>query len=820
MVKKIFFLVITLLTASNLFSQEINIDYLSPKEYEIGGIEIKGIKYLDTNVLIQLSGLKVGDKLEVPSERFSNSVDKLWKHGLFSDVQILADSIVDGKIYISFHLAERARISKVEVTGLNKTEREDIIEMIDLRRGGQATDNLINNTKLVINKHFAEKAYFNTEVTISLKNDTIIQNTVIVNINVDKKEKIKVNSLVFEGNNVLSDKKLNKTMKKTNGKGIKNFFRTKKYNEDEFENDKEALIAKYNELGYRDAKIVWDSVNVNDEKTFNIGLKVDEGNQYFFRNISWVGNTKYNNYQLARMLNIKKGDAYDENLLNERISIDEDAVSNLYLDDGYLFFQIQPVEVNIENDSIDLEMRVYEGKQATINNVTVTGNTKTNDHVIMREVYSRPGELFKKSDIVRTIRELAQLGHFDPEKINVNPVPNQTDGTVDLEYTVEERANDQIEISGGWGANMIIGTVGLKFNNFAVNDVFKKGAWRPVPAGDGQQLNLRIQSNGTRYQSYSLSFVEPWLGGKKPSSLSVSVYSTVQSNGYKVGDPGRTDMKITGASIGLGRRLKWPDDYFTLYNELSFQQYKMNEWAYFPLMQNGTANNLNFKVAFGRNSVDNPLFARRGSNISLTLQATPPFSVLREEQDYADWTQDDKYRWIEYHKWSFKSEWYTKLLQKHDLVLYTKYELGFLGYYNKDLRSPFEQYQVGGDGMSGYNMYGSDIVSLRGYDNYSLTPSAGGNMYSKFTLELRYPISLNPQATIYALTFLEAGNAWYDFKEFNPFNLNRSAGVGVRIFLPMLGLLGIDWGYGFDPIPGATNDKWGSQFHFVMGQQF
>lgn len=819
MAKKLILLVVTIFTTTLLFSQKIEINYSSPQEYEISGINVKGIKYLNTEVLVQLSGLKVGDKIEVPGERFSNSIDKLWRHGLFSDVKILADSARDGKLYITFELLERPRVSNVFVTGLNKTEREDIEEMIELKRGGQATDNLINNTKIQIKKHFAEKAYFNTQVDVSLKNDTNILNAVIAYVHVDKNKKIKVNSLVFEGNEVLSDKKLNKAMKKTNDKNIKNFFRTKKYKEEEFIADKQALIEKYNEKGYRDAKIVYDTVYANDDKSFNINIKIEEGKPYFFRNISWVGNTKYSSYQLSRILNVKKGDPYDENLLNERISSDEDAVSNLYLDDGYLFFQIQPIELKVENDSIDLEMRVYEGRQATIKNVTVSGNTKTNDHVIMREVYSRPGELFKKSDIVRTIRELAQLGHFDPEKLNVNPVPDQANGTVDLDYTVEERANDQIEISGGWGANMIIGTIGLKFNNFAINDVFKKDAWRPVPSGDGQQLSLRVQSNGTRYQSYSLSFTEPWLGGKKANSLSVSLYKTVQSNGYQKDDSRRADMAIAGAALGLGKRLKWPDDYFTIYNELSYQQYNMNEWPYF-LMKNGISNNLSYKFVFGRNSVDSPLFPRRGSNISVSLQATPPYSLLRTKTNYSDWEEEEKYKWIEYHKWTFKSEWITKLLATKDLVLYTRYELGFLGYYNKDLRSPFEQYQVGGDGMSGYNMYGSDIVSLRGYENYSLTPAEGGNIYSRFTMELRYPVSLNPQATIYALTFIEAGNAWYNFKDFNPFNLNRSAGVGVRIFLPMLGLLGIDWGYGFDPIPGKANDSGGGQFHFVMGQQF
>ncbi len=819
MIKKIFLLVIAIFTASLSFSQQIEVNYSSPSEYEIAGIKVKGVKYLNEEVLIQLSGLKVGDKIEVPGERFANSIDKLWRHGLFSDVQILADSMKSGKIYLSFYLTERPRISDVIVSGLNKTEREDVAEMIELKRGGQATDNLINNAKIQIKKHFAEKAFFNTQVDVSLKNDSNLLNNVFVYIYVEKNKKVKVNSLDFEGNSILSDRKLNKAMKKTNEKGIKNFFRTKKYKEEEYLADKENLLKKYNEKGYRDAKIVYDTVAVNNEKSFNIVIKIEEGKKYYFRNISWVGNTKYNNFQLSRILNIKKGDPYDDELLNKRLSVDEDAVSNLYLDDGYLFFQIQPIEVNVDNDSIDLEMRIYEGRQATINNVTVGGNTKTNDHVIMREVYSRPGELFSKADIVRTIRELAQLGHFDPEKLNVNPVPNQADGTVDLEYTVEERANDQIEISGGWGANMIIGTIGLKFNNFAINDVFKKAAWRPVPSGDGQQLSLRVQSNGTRYQSYSLSFTEPWLGGKKANSLTVSLYKTVQSNGYMKDDERRQDMSIAGAALGLGKRLKYPDDYFTLYNEISFQQYDMNKWPYF-LVENGRSNNLSYKVIFGRNSIDNPLFPRRGANISVSLQATPPYSLLRSKTDYSDWTQEQKFKWIEYHKWTFKSEWLTKLLATKDLVLYTRYELGFLGYYNKDLRSPFEQYQVGGDGMSGYNMYGSDIVSLRGYENYSLTPEEGANMYSRFTMEVRYPISLNPQATIYALTFIEAGNAWYNFKDFNPFNLNRSAGVGVRIFLPMLGLLGIDWGYGFDPIPNQSADKWGSQFHFVLGQQF
>ncbi len=818
MLKRTLVFSLFMLMSASMFAQLPKIDYEDPKTYEIGGITVSGIKYLDHNILIQLSGLTVGDSLEIPGEEITKAVDKLWDHGLFSDVEISATKVDGNKIYLDIYLQERPRLSKVIYKGISNSEAEDIQELVDLKRGSQVTDNILSTTKHLIKKHFKEEAYHNVEVDIIQKNDTSLQNVVMLYIDIKKGDKIRVNEINIEGNKVFTDNKVERFMKKTNEKALRNFFRTKKFKEEEYINDKKKIIEKYQEQGYRDIKIVEDSVYQHDEKTFNVYIKIEEGDKYYFRNITWVGNTKYTAEQLNKVLKIEKGDVYNQQLLEERLQIDEDAVSNLYLDNGYLFFNINPVEVAVENDSIDLEMRIYEGKQATVNLVRVSGNTQTKDHVVRREIRSLPGQLFRRSDITRTIRELAQLGYFDPEKLNVNPLPDPENGTVDLEYIVEERSNDQVEISGGWGANMIIGTIGLKFNNFAAGDIFKKGAWRPIPSGDGQQLSLRVQSNGVRYQNYSISFVEPWLGGKKPNSLSVSLYHSIQSNAYTKNTPDKRTMKISGVAVGLGRRLNWPDDYFTLYNDISFQQYNLNRWYenYF-LITDGRSNNVSFETIFGRNSIDNPLYTRNGSKFTLSLQITPPYSLF-QDRDWSNLDQQERYKWVEYHKWKFKGDWYTRLVD--ELVLRTNYEFGYLGYFTEQLRSPFEGFNLGGDGLTGFSMYGRETIALRGYANNSLTPRQGGNIYNKFTLELRYPFSLNPQATIYGLAFFEAGNAWYDFKDFNPFNLNRSLGVGVRIFLPMLGLMGIDWGYGFDPIPGRTSDDWGSQFHFVIGQQF
>ena len=664
-------------------------------------------------------------------------------------------------------------------------------------------------------------------------------------------------------------------MKKTNENRLINFFRTKKFLQEEYRKDKIALIDKFNEKGYRDAIVIKDTVKMVEvgrkkKPRVDIELEVEEGGRYYFGDIRWVGNTVYPSDILTDVLGIKKGDVFNQKILDKRLFDNDEGLNNLYLNRGYLFFDLNPVEVNINNDSIDYEMRISEGRQATINKVTITGNTKTNEHVALREVRTYPGDLFDKSLLIRSIRELAQLGHFDPEAMNPDIRPKPEEGTVDIEYQLQEKANDQVELSGGWGGGMFIGSVGLRFANFSARNILNKEAWRPLPTGDGQTLSLRYQTSGKYYQTVSLAFIEPWLGGKKPNSLSVSLsyskmnysannyynnyntyggYSPYGYNGYGY-DPygygsyyypqyqynyGSEDTDTSNDQIwstvalamGYGYRLSWPDDYFTLYHEASIEHYKLQNMGssfYFLADENGnvngTFNNTGFRTVFGRNSVNNPLYPRDGSEFSLSLKITPPFSLLSGKDYNSDkMTNAEKFKWIEYHKWLFKGQVYSALSRNSNLVLRTGFEMGFLGYFNKNLQSPFEGFIVGGSGMAGYNMYGADYISLRGYRDYSLSPSSGSKMYTKFTMELRYPISLKPSATIYGLVFAEGGNANLYFQDYNPFKLNRSAGVGVRLFLPMLGLLGIDWGYGFDEVPGASDANKG-QFHFVLGQQF
>lgn len=827
----IFSLVVCLFMTQTLMAQTPETDYENPREYAIGKITVSGVKYLSNNeTLVKLSGLTPGDTIRVPGEEISKAIDKLWQQNLFSDVRISVTNVSGMTADLDIFLQEQPRLSQIAFSGLKKSEVSDLEEDLPLRPGSQITEHQINNTKIYIKKYFYDKGYHYTQVNITQKDDTAYINHVILNIHVAKREKVKIESIIIEGNEAFSDQKIKRAMKDTKEKSLRNMFRSAKYIEADYKNDKKKIIEKYNKQGYRDAHIANDTVYSPDLSSMVIKLRIDEGRQYFFRDISWVGNTKHSSELLSKILGIEKGDVYDEEHLDNRLSMDMDAVSNIYLDDGYLFFNVTPVEVNIDGDSIDLELRIYEGKQARVNRITITGNDRTKDHVIRRELYTRPGQLFSKSNITRSIRELAQLGHFDPEKLNINPVPDPVNGTVDLEYIVEEKSNDQVELSGGWGAGMLIGTLGLRFNNFAIGDVFKKGAWRPVPSGSGQQASVRFMTNGPRYRSFSLSFVEPWLGGKKPNSLSISTHYTLLSNGYDADHPNHTFMKIWGASVGLGKRLKWPDDYFTLYTGISYQQYELANYGGFIITE-GNSRSISLQGTFARNSIDAPLYSRRGSQISLSLQATPPYSLF-STHDYAAMEDEDRYRWIEYHKWSFKADWYTQPFNDfseswyNDFVIHTKVEYGFLGYYNKLLISPFEAFYVGGDGMSGYNsFYGRDVVALRGYEHGSLTPYSPtgtgqqANLYAKYTAELRYPISLNPQATIYALVFAEAGNGWYNFHDFSPFNVNRSAGVGVRFFLPMLGLLGFDWGYGFDETPYAPGSGKG-QFHFIIGQQF
>jgi outer membrane protein insertion porin family len=866
MYKRLIFIFLAILGTNNVFSQVVadstnfSINYDNPKAYTLAGLEVTGIRYLDTEVLKNLSGLNVGEEITVPGDQITTALRKYWRQGLFSDVRISASKIVGNKIWLEIYLQERPRLSAKNYHGISKSEKEDIDKKVMLLVGGQVTENLINTSQRQITKLFNDKGFGNTEVKIVQRDDSTKENQVVLDIIVNKKQKVKISNIEFVGVKELKPSLLEKSMKKTKARKLKNFLSSKKFLEDKYEEDKLNLIKKYNEKGYRDAMIVADTI-IKDTTSNTVKLKywIDEGRRYYFRNIKWVGNTIYTDIYLTRVLGIKKGDVFDQKLLDKRLTENDDAVSNEYLNNGYLFFNLSPVEVNVENDSIDFEMRIVEGNQATINGIGISGNTKTNEHVARRELFTKPGQLFSKENIIRSVRELSQMGHFNPETIKPDVVPHPEDGTVDINYELEERANDQVELSGGWGAGMFVGTVGLKFSNFSVRNIGNPSAWRPLPTGDGQTLSLRAQTNGSYYNSYNFSFVEPWLGGKKPNSFSLSVYYSKQTSGNQNYNYGASDpygsyggygggyggyggyggqggyggygggynpynyeitqsMGVVGASIGLGYRLKWPDDFFTMYHELSYQLYVLKNWQYF-FFQNGRSNNISFKTVFGRNSTDSPLYTRKGSNFSFMVQVTPPWSLFTKK-DYSNpnLSQEDRYQYIEYHKWVFKGDVYTPLNADMKLVLRTKYETGFLGYYNKYLRSPFETFKLGGDGMSGYNMYGSDIVGLRGYQNNSVTPPSGGYIYEKMTMELRYPITMSQSATIYALTFLEAGNSWYDFTTYNPFSVKRSAGIGVRIFLPMFGLMGFDWGYGFDD--GYTKNTGGSNFHFIMGQQF
>ncbi len=877
-----------LVTVPSLFAQEVDstnfsIYYSSAKEYTIADIQVSGIRYLDKNVLVQLSGLTVGKEIMVPGDDITQAIKKLWQQGLFSDVKITARKVVQDRIWLDIYLQERPRLSDVNFYGVSKSEKDDITEKVLLLKGSQITDHQVNSTERTIMNLFHGKGFLNTEVNIVQRDDSTQNNSVILDIYVDKKEKVKVNNIEIHNNEAISDVKLEKAMKKTNEKSLRNFFKTKKFLQEEYDKDKISMVDKYNEKGYRDAVIVSDSVTQvqvgrKDKTRVNIDIDVEEGDKYYFGDIKWVGNTVYPSDYLSLRLGINKGDVFNQKILDKRLFDNDEGLNNVYLDQGYLFFNLEPVEVNINNDTIDYEMRIYEGKQATINEVRIVGNTKTHEHVARRELRTFPGDLFSKTLLMRSYRELAQLGHFDPESINPDVQPNPEDGTVDIEYQLQEKANDQIELSGGWGAGMFVGSVGLKFANFSVRNIFNKEAWRPLPTGDGQTLSLRYQTSGKYYRTVSLSFMEPWLGGKKPNSFSVSLshsrynfsankyrssygygnsgygygsspygysggynpysgyggyggygYPQYQYNFDAEGDDTSDDQiwETTALALGYGYRLSWPDDYFTVYHEVSFEHYNLRNMAgYFSYLAdedgqvNGTSNNLNFKTVFGRSSVDQPLYPRNGSDFSLSIKLTPPYSWLTNK-DYSQVKNSEKFKWIEYHKWLFKGQVYNPLTKNTNLVLRTAFEFGFLGYYDKNRQSPFEGFIVGGSGMSGYNMYGTDYVSLRGYKDYSLSSNSNGsNMYSKFTMELRYPVTLKPSATIYTLAFLEAGNANQSFQNYSPFKLNRSAGVGVRIFLPMFGLMGIDWGYGFDPIPFRTADNWGSQFHFVIGQQF
>ena len=836
----------------------------TPKTYKLAGLTVTGIEGYEDYVLTGISGLAVGQELEVPGTAITDAVKRYWKHGLFSDVSISADSIVGDNIYLKIHLAPRPRISTINYNGLKKSEREDMEKKLGLLKGGQITPNMIDRAKILAKKYFEDKGYKNAEVFIRQRDDVAAKNQVILDIDVDKKEKLKVRSIIIDGDNQLGEKKIKGTLfskgafAKTHEAGkLANILKSKKFTPERWAEDKKNLITKYNEYGYRDAMIVKDSVWNVDPKHVDIYVKVDEGKKYYIRNIKWVGNTVYSTDYLSRLLDMKKGDVYNQTYLNKRLSQDEDAVGNAYWNNGYLFYNLQPTEVNIVGDSIDLEMRITEGQQARINRVRINGNDRLYENVVRRELRTKPGDLFSKEALQRSARELASMGHFDPEAINPVPEPNYEDGTVDINYNLKQKSNDQVELSLGWGQTGVIGRVGLKLNNFSMANLFRRNREHRgiMPIGDGETLSLGAQTNGTYYQSYNAQYSTNWLGGKRPIQFSVgmsySKQTDVSSNYYNSGymnnynnyrygygnynynsyenyyDPDKY-VKLLSVYAGWGKRLSWPDDYFTLSLQLQYQRYMLRNWRYF-IMSNGSANNLNLNIALNRTSTDNQLFPRRGSDFSVSLTITPPWSKW-DHKDYAHLATDrnsptysqeqqEKYRWVEYHKWKFKARTFTALTSGQKcFVLMTRVEFGLLGSYNKNKKSPFETYYMGGDGMSGYSTgYAEETIGLRGYENGSLTPyGAEGYAYSRMSLELRYPFLLG-NTTIYGLGFVEAGNAWTETSKFNPFDMKRSAGLGVRIFLPMVGMMGIDWAYGFDKVFGT---KGGSQFHFILGQEF
>lgn len=834
---------------------------LTPKKYEIANITISGLKnsMYEDHVLIGFSGLSVGDKVDIPGSEITNAVKRFWKQGLFSDIKITATKIDGDKIWLNLELTDRPRISDIAFTGVKKGEREDLESKIGVVKGNQITPNMIDRAKSIIKKYFDGKGFNNAIVNITQTEDLSKENQIILGIDVNKKEKIKVNNIVFEGNTEVSAKTLEKAMKKTRHKHtmsakIRNFLRSTNFVPESYEEDKAKMLSKYNELGYRDVRILWDTVYKYNDKKVNIDIKLEEGQKYFLRKINWVGNTEFSTDQLNMALNMRAGDVYNQKKLNDRLTVDEDAVGNaFYYNNGYIFYQADPVEVNIEKDSVDLEIRIVEGPKATIRKVSISGNDRLYEDIVRRELRTKPGALFSRDDLMRSLREVAQMGHFDPEKLQPDIQPDPESGTVDIGYPLVSKANDQIEFSAGWGQTGVLGRLSLKFTNFSLKNLLNPGSYKGIiPQGEGQTLQLSGQTNGKYYQSYSISFTDPWFGGKRPNFLSVGAYYSVQTgvnsnyynnnyynnyyNSYYGGssydnsyynnalDPDKS-IKTLGLSVGYGKRLNWPDDYFQVEAGLSYQLYRMKNWEYF-LIPNGSSNNVSLSLTLSRNSMDQPIYTRRGSQFSLSVQATPPYSMW-DGKDYkalgknADGTESgEKYRWVEYHKWKFKSKTFVSLMPSvtKTPVLMTRAEYGFVGYYNKHKKSPFETFYMGGDGMSGYSSgYATETIGLRGYENGSI--GYYSSAYSRLALELRYPLILEPSSTIYVLSFVEAGNAWDDLKDFNPFDLKRSAGIGARIMLPMIGLIGIDWAYGFDKVHNSRQYG-GSQFHFIIGQEF
>lgn len=796
----------------------------TPRLYYIRDVNVHGVQYLNPDILKSSAGLIAGDSVYLPSNFISNAISRLWSQRFFSDVKIGAE-IEGDSLDLEVFLKERPRVYNWEFEGISKGKKKDLLEKLKLKRGSELSDYVIDKNKKLIRDYWAEKGFRNAEVDVRIENDTLRPGqAVTVTFLVDRKDKVKIGKINFVGNAEFNDKRLRRTFKKTHQKSI-NFFKGAKLNENDYETDKELLIDFYNSKGYRNATIVRDSIYPINEKRLGIDLEVSEGNKYYIRNVSWVGNSVYETDDLQRMFGVKQGDTYDKKSMHKRLGIGKEtdpeamSVSSLYQNEGYLMSQIEPAETIIAPDSIDIEVKVFEGKQFTINEVGITGNQRVDDEVIRRELYTRPGELYNRSLLMQTIRTLGSMGHFNPEAVmpDIKPVSNEL---VNVNWPLEEQASDQFNIAGGWGSGTFVGSVGITLNNLSIKNTFKKGAWRPYPMGQNQRLSLSAQTNGTYYKAFAFSFTDPWMGGKKPNSFTLSAHFSEQNNAYYVWQNATQYFRTYGLAAGLGKRLNWPDPYFTFYAEASYERYQLKNWSSF-VMTNGAANLASLKLVFARNSVDQPIYPRRGSEFSASVQATLPYS-LWEDKDYSDqsMSDQDRYRWIEFHKWQFKAQWFQALSKNSNLVLMLKAEMGYLGSYNKNKVSPFERFEVGGDGMSGYNIYGIDIISMRGYEDGALDPSNNYSRgYNKYTAELRYPIILKPSSQIYVLGFLEGGNAFDSWKKFSPFKIKRAAGFGVRLYLPVVGMLGIDWGYGFDA-PANSTAKSGSQFHFVLGQQF
>jgi len=814
-------------------NQEYDIDYLTPKVYEIGGITFSGAENYDTRMILLIAGLQVGDEIRVPSDKLATAVDRLWKQGLFEDVQIYVTRIQDNKIFFEIELRSRPKLAYFHFDGVKKNDVDKLKEEMKIAAGDVVTENLLTTAKNKIRAYYLEKGYTNVSVKATTAPDTITKskdNRVMINFDVRTGKKVKIDSIIFEGNDSISTNKLLQQMKNTHDVNyFKKFFfwtpsfwKASKYQESKFDEDLESIITYYNEKGFRDARIISDTVYPvyrEGSKTDRliVKIKIHEGRRFFFRNITFSGNTIYPTEMLSRHLRINKGDPYNRTLLETNLTYNPAGtdITSLYMDNGYLFFNATPVEVGVNGDSIDIEIRIIEGKQARIRNVIVEGNTITNDKVIMRELHTRPGDLFSRDAIMRSRRELATLGYFKEESIIPDAKPNQQDGTVDVVYKVEEGNTSQIQLQGGYGSGMIIGQIGLTLNNFSARNIFNKKAWQPLPAGDGQKLSLNAITNGTYYYALNASFTEPWLGGKRPQSLSVSVYHNLYSNGYFItnhSDSRYWSLRLTGGGVSLSKRLKWPDDYFIISHSLSYKHYNLHNYTILAgtAFTDGKANDLSYGLTLSRNSLDSPIYARSGSEISVSGYVTPPYSLI-SGKDYSNISSQDKYRWVEYYKINLRGSWMLNLVG--DVVLNARARFGWLGSYNKSIgTSPFGRYFLGGDGLSSWMLDGREVVPLRGYENNSLSPDDGASVFDRYTLEIRQPIVESAMATVWVLGFLEGGNAWSSIRDFQPFNIYNSAGLGVRVYMPMFGLIGVDWGYGFD---GANG---GSHFHFSIGQ--